>query len=162
MENFITLQTKITDFADILFPTRIFQTNKSETEKHTYHYFSFISISRIYRRNKNTAFVSGEVSRSDGEPAERLFRVFIEDTPYGTTTDRYGKFKMQAPTGKTTLVFNSFRAHRCGSAIEVVADTENHYTMTHNWLLKLPNSWEKWLVYRTVFPHIIAQLTVQR
>ncbi|HHU96410.1 MAG TPA: TonB-dependent receptor [Petrimonas sp.] len=74
---------------------------------------------------QKTALVSGEVITADGEPAEAI-SVFIEDTPYGTTTDRYGKFKMQAPTGKHTLVVYSFRAHRVEVPIEVVADTENH------------------------------------
>lgn len=84
-----------------------------------------ISVLFTISAQQNTSLVSGKVITTNGKPAEGI-TVFIENTAYGTITDRNGKYQMPVSPGKHTLVVYSFCAHRVEVPIEVVADTENH------------------------------------
>ena len=73
---------------------------------------------------EHTAHISGKVLTADGKPAENI-SVFIENTAYGSVTDRNGRYRMTVPAGKHTLVVYSFWAHWREIAIEAIADSDN-------------------------------------
>ncbi len=95
------------------------------TRKSVFVIILFFTLLFTVAAQQKTSLVSGKVITADGNPVESI-TVYVENTTYGTITDRNGNFQMQVPTGKQTLVVYSFWAHRVEVPIEVVAGAENH------------------------------------